>query len=74
MGVELVELERIPFRGYLLNCHDSNRGTGYIAPPAGAPHTGIEAIVYDGTMHAAAINSLYQQAAIHFPNPPASAS
>jgi predicted acylesterase/phospholipase RssA len=60
MGVELLEGSP-PFRGYLLNSDDPERGTAYISPAPGANASGVEAVIYQGAMHAAVINSLAKE-------------
>jgi predicted acylesterase/phospholipase RssA len=63
LGVELVETDSLPFRGYFINGHDPTRGTSYVAIPSEITSHHIEAVIYEGTMHAAAIAALYHQLA-----------
>lgn len=64
LGIELIDDKSPPYRGYLFNCHDAPRGHAYITPASESP--GIEAVTYDGAIHASAIQALYKQATDRF--------
>ncbi len=57
LGVELVEIDSVPFRGYFINGHDPVRSSAYVATDA----RHVEAVIYEGTIHAAAITTLYDR-------------
>ena len=66
LGVELIESDTPPFRGYLINCKEAEHGTAYV----GTNTNGVEAVVYSGEIHSAAIGSLYTKLTVGFTNIP----
>ncbi len=67
LGVELLETDRLPFRAYFVNCHDPIQGSAYVGVRSGSHTTEMEAVVYEGAIHAAAVASLYDMANRGFP-------
>ncbi len=61
LGAEVIEVDNLPYRGYFINCHDPSQGSAYVALRSGGQKNKIEAVKYEGAIHAAAISALYGQ-------------
>jgi predicted acylesterase/phospholipase RssA len=60
LGIQVIELPSLPFRGFIINGDQPERGSAYISSSESNPK-GIEAVIYEGTYHAPAIRVFYQQ-------------
>jgi hypothetical protein len=61
LGADVVEVDAVPFRGFFINCDDPGQGAAYVGVPSQSHSRKVEAIVYEGAIHAAAISSLYSR-------------
>lgn len=60
LGVETVEVDSVPCRGFFVNCNQPSQGTAYIGVSSSSSAQKIEAVVYAGAIHASAIDALYR--------------
>jgi predicted acylesterase/phospholipase RssA len=65
LGIQIVELPSLPFRGFIINGHQPETASAYISNSESNPK-GIEAVIYDGTYHASAISVFYHQVSDQF--------
>lgn len=70
LGIEVVETDTIPFRGYFINPSNPVQASAYVALPEATASQRVEAVIYDGPLHAAAIDALYNRLAGFFSAPP----
>ncbi len=57
LGIELTEHAEIPVRSFLINSHDPQRGTAYVALPTSSQDS-IQATIYEGSLHSTAIDAI----------------
>lgn len=68
IGVEVAEVDVLPFTGYFVNGTDVYQGIAYVAIQSGGLSKKIDAVVYEGAIHSSARTALYESIARLFPS------